>query len=235
MATIGEVINQFIVEHELDADIYDSMTELFTKCMELHARFVINEPVPEKAKKDSVKASKADKIEDPTVAQSRDELRNCTTGVLNEFCKTTGLKVGGNKKEIMDRVWRHIQGESSDDDKSPKSKPKKVKVVAEKHACFGCNAKGAPCAIAATEEVETQWFCWRHVSEASDIIASKNQAPAASESSKSAKTKKKVVVADESGDENPEPEVKKGKVKKAVKKIETPTKPDSESELEEEE
>ena len=227
MATIGEVINQFIIEHELDADIYDSMTELFTKCMELHARFVINEPIPEKTKKDSVKATKADKIEDPSVVQSRDELRNCTTGVLNEFCKTTGLKVGGNKKEIMDRVWRHIQGESSDEDKSPKSKPKKVKVVAEKHTCFGCNAKGAPCAIAATEEVDSCWFCWRHVSEASDIIAAKKQAPAASESSKSAKTKKKVV---ETDDETEEVPVKKAKGKKAI----VAKKAESESELEEE-
>jgi hypothetical protein len=201
MATIGEIISEFITEHELDEEIWEPMTQLFSKCMEAHALFILKEKIPTfapKEKKESNKASKEDKIEDPSTVETRDELRNCNTTVLNEYCKTNGLKVGGNKPQIMDRVWRHIQGESSDEDKSPKSKPKKEKVVPVKHTCFGKNAKGAPCSISGTEEVDGCWFCFRHIKDAAEIIAKSvepepEKKPKAAKKSKETEPKKKAV------------------------------------------
>ena len=73
----------------------------------------------------------------------------------------------------MDRVWRHLQGESADNDASPRSKAKKIPAKKEPHACFACNAKGAPCGIAATEQFSEEWFCFRHIDEAQDIINKK--------------------------------------------------------------
>ena len=178
MASIESYIDEFIAEHELDSEsVKEPLTDLINKVNAALFKHLYSEPIPEDAtpakKPVSNKAKKDDKIEDPALCENLEDLRNCTTGILNQYCKDQGLKVGGNKKELMDRVWRHLQGIDSDDDKSPRSKPKKVKAVPEKHVCFGCNAKGAPCAMAATEEFDEHWFCWRHIKEASEIIEKK--------------------------------------------------------------
>jgi hypothetical protein len=172
MASIESRIDAFITEHELETSIKDELCVLVTGCMGDLFKHVFTEPVPEATK--TKKVLKSEKIEDPTTCETLEELRNCTTGVLNEFCKSHGLKIGGNKKEIMERVWRHIQGESSDDDKSSRSKPKAAKKTVEKHVCGGTNLAGVPCGSAATEEFEGCHFCWHHIKDAQKFVNAQN-------------------------------------------------------------
>jgi hypothetical protein len=171
-----ELIDAFITEHEIDTDLKGPLCECFSACMGALAKHIMDKPIPDsevKATK-SQKVLKADKIDDPSGVQSIDELKNCTTGVLNEFCRKNSLKIGGNKKDLMDRVWRHLQGTGSDEDKSSRGKPKKEKSVTEKHECSGCNAKGAPCAVSGSEAYKGHWFCWRHILDPDAFIALKN-------------------------------------------------------------
>jgi hypothetical protein len=170
MASIESRIETFITEHELDPDMKDEICVLVTGCMEDLFKHVFTQSVPSTDNKKAKKVLKADKVEDPSSCESYDDLRNCTTGILNQFCKDKTLKVGGNKKEIMDRVWRHIQGESSDEDKSSRGKPKTPKKTAEKHVCSGTKASGEPCAISATEEFGDCYFCHRHITDAQKFV-----------------------------------------------------------------
>ena len=223
MASIESRIDTFIAEHELDPMMKDEICVLVTGCMEDLFKQVFSTPVPEGTK--AKKVLKADKVEDPATCETIEDLRNCTTGVLNQFCKDHGLKVGGNKKEIMDRVWRHMQGESSDDDKSTRGKPKNEKKAVEKHACFGTNASGADCAISATELFCGHHFCHRHIVDAQKFIDSKKSGPSEPVKPKSVKSKPEKV---------PESEPVKQKPKSAkAKKVVAPPPPEPESEEEE--
>ena len=173
MASLNEIISNFITEHEIDKPDFDvELMNLVNKVFEAFIKINLGTKIPENEPKatKTQKVLKADKIEDPATAESREQLNNCTTGVLNEFCKSNNLKVGGNKTQIMDRVWRFMQGETSDDDMSSRNKPKKEKKKTETHKCSGCNAKGAPCAVAGNELYEGQWFCWRHIIDASKFV-----------------------------------------------------------------
>ncbi len=171
MASIESRIDTFIAEHEIDPLMKDDICELVTGCMNDLFKHVFNQPVPEtEAKPKAKKVLKADKVEDPTTCESLEELRNCTTGILNQFCKEKGLKMGGTKKDIMDRVWRFMQGESSDEDKSTRGKGKKEKVVPEKHACSGTNSAGTACGSSGTEEFGGCYFCWRHITDAQKFL-----------------------------------------------------------------
>ena len=183
MSTLELIITTFITEHELDEAIQEPLIDLVNKCMEGLFKHVYSEEIPDWAGKVSTggktqKVLKADKIEDPTLCEKQDDLRNCTTGVLNQFCKDNLLKIGGNKKELMDRVWRHLQGTSSEDDKSKRNAPKKEKKTAEKHLCSGFNIKGEECGVAGTEESGGHHFCWRHITSADDFIEKRNNPPA---------------------------------------------------------
>ena len=160
MEAVQTRIEKFVSQHELDSDMVDEITKLFKKSIGDLFNHVMDIPHEEISK---TKAPKAEKLETPTTAKNRDDLRNCTKEVMNEYCKTNGLRVGGTKKEVMDRVWRHIEGESSDDDISPRGKAKKEKKVVEKHECSCKNAKGSMCQITAEEEVKGKWYCSRHV------------------------------------------------------------------------
>jgi hypothetical protein len=135
--------------------------------------------------------SKKDKLDDPTQADDLESLMNCTTATLNEYCKNHGLKSGGNKTEISGRVWRHLQGDSLDDDMSSKTKTKDSSVTKnskdskakkEIHTCFACNSKGAPCGINATEEYNGHWFCFHHIDNAEELLATKKESGSDSES-----------------------------------------------------
>jgi hypothetical protein len=172
MASIESRIDTFITEHEIDPLMKDDICVLVTGCMEDLFKHVFSTAVPETEKK-AKKVTKAEKIDDPTTCTSRDEIYKCTVGILNQYCKDKAIKVGGNKAALIDRVWRHLQGETTEDDKSAKTKPKTTKKTAEKHECCGCTAKGAPCGTGGTEEREGLWFCWRHITEANEIIAQK--------------------------------------------------------------
>ena len=192
MASIESRIDTFLAEKGLSTDLKDEICVLVTGCMEDLFKHVFTQPVPETEKSKSKKVLKSEKVEDPTTCEDREQLRNCTTGVLNQFCKEKGLKVGGNKSELMDRVWRHIQGESSDEDKSTRGKPKKEKVVAEKHACFGKNSAGGDCAISATETFCGYHFCHRHIADAGKFISKSEKPTETKHKAEKSKGKKKV-------------------------------------------
>ena len=193
MSSIEMIIDSFITEQKLDPKIKLPMIDCYQLCISTAAKLLISEiPTETETKTKAVKVLKADKIEDPSTVQSLEELRNCTTGILNQFCKDNFLKVGGNKKEIMDRVWRHLQGSGSDEDKSSRSKPKKEKKKDEKHECSGCNAKGAPCAVNGTEQHGQYWFCWRHITEADQFLNKKVAATSSSAKEEAVTSKKSV-------------------------------------------
>ena len=217
-SSIENRVDSFIVDHEIDPDMKDDLQELVIGCIEDMFKHLFplpfnSVPPPSDAKKQK-KVLKADKVEDPSTVESIEELRNCTTSVLNQYCRDKNLKIGGNKKEIMDRVWRHIQGESSDEDKSSRGKPKKDKKVSEKHVCSGVKTDGSPCQISGTEEYEGCFFCYKHITDADKFmeITKKKSEPGPS----SAKSKSS------DDDEPPKPaSTKKGKmVKKQVEHIE---------------
>lgn len=151
-------IQKFIRDHELDADVSDDLEKLVKGCIRDLYEHVKDVPVP------GAVTAKESKLDDPAKAQQRDDLRNCTKEVLNAFCKENGLRVGGTKKEVMDRVWRFTQDESSDEDISPRSeKKKKEKKVVEKKVCSGTTAKGTPCSVIAEDElIGGKCYCWRH-------------------------------------------------------------------------
>jgi len=175
MTSIEKIIDDFISKHNLDTtQVKEPIIDLVNKCIEGMFRHIFQEPIPAAPAK-SNKVLKADKIEDPSTVEKHDDLFNCTTGVLNQFCKENNIKQGGNKTVMVDRVWRFLQGEMSDEDKSGRSNSSKAaNKTAEKHQCCGQNAKGQPCGVAGTEHRSDMWFCWRHIVEADEIIA-KNQ------------------------------------------------------------
>jgi len=134
-------------------------------------------PASAPAKKATATKKKAEKLENAADADSLDQLTSptCTSTVLNDYCRANGLRIGGVKKDLAARVWRHLQGESDDEDISPRSKPKKSPVKKQNHQCFACNAKGQPCGLAADNEFEGEWFCFRHIDSAQEIIKKKNE------------------------------------------------------------
>ena len=162
MNTMTSRIEKFINEHKLDSDLKEEIEKLVKRCIGDLYEHVKDVPVQVPVKE------KSEKLDDPTIAQERDDLRNCKKEVLNTFCKENGLRVGGTKKEVIDRVWRHIQDESTDEDISPRSeKKKKEKKVVEKHTCSGCTSKGTPCKLDAEDEMICgKFYCWRHAKEA---------------------------------------------------------------------
>jgi len=207
MASVNTRIAKFIADNNLDESIADNLTELVHNCFGDLAVLVAKQvksttTAPETTK---TKVPKADKMDNPINAVKQDDLNRCTSQTLNEFCKNNGLKVGGNKKDIIDRVWRLLQGEELPEDKSPRSKPKKLVAKSEKHQCCGSNSKGVACGTSATEQCDGKWFCWRHITDANEIIAL-DQLVSESES--------------DSGSEHssePEPEPVKKPKRKAVK------------------
>ena len=211
-ASIETRVDAFIQEHELDTDIKEDVQNLVIGCIEDMFKTLFNVPIPvQEDPKKTKKVLKADKIEDPATVESIEELRNCTTGILNQYCRDHNLKIGGNKKEIMDRVWRHIQGESSDEDKSSRGKPKKEKRIAEKHVCSGFKLDGTPCQISGTEEKDGCFFCYKHIADADKFIGAQKKGES------STKKKSKKVESDDEDDETPAPPPsRKAKGKKAV-------------------
>ena len=201
MANMENRIDSFIAENGLDENAKDAVIELVNGCFTDYISHMavewLKNPVDNKSKKSITKSKKA-KLEDPTVAQSIDDLMNCTTAILTEYCKNNKLKVGGTKTDLSGRVWRHIQGESSDEDtkntKKASKDSKDSKSKKEIHSCFACNSKGAPCGLSATEEYSGNWFCFHHIDNAEELISAKKQIESDSEpttkTTKSTKTSK---------------------------------------------
>lgn len=252
MATsIDSIVDAFIAENGLNPAIIKlPLQGLVNKCFEGVFKHIYNVPIPDSgaSKPKASKVLKADRIEDPATCETRDDLLRCTTAALATYCKARNLKVGGNKTDVVDRVWRDLQGTGSEEDKSPRNKAKASKKVVEKHQCSGSNAKGEMCAVVGTEcfPGTDYWFCWRHVVEAEAYIEKlndpnqpkpKERAPkppkadkADKKSSKKAKaSKKKELESENDSEEEVEPVKKpKAKAKAKAKKVES----DSESEPE---
>ena len=175
MANMQIRINEFIATNNLDESVTDSLIELVNGCFSDYVSHMSKEwltaDVSAKPAK-KVAAGKGQKLLTASDAESLEQLKStaCTSVTLNDYCRENGLRIGGTKKEIAERVWRHLQGEQNDDDVSPRSKPKKVPAKKEKHQCFACNAKGQPCGISADNEFEGEWFCYKHIDNAEDII-----------------------------------------------------------------
>ena len=165
MSSIQSMITAFSTEHNLTEDAQTKLIDMVNNCFHHYVSHMSKEwlvaPVGA-AKEKSIKSSKTEALENPADAAEFDDLRRCKSTVLDEFCKEKQLRVGGTKKEKMDRVWRFLQGTSTEEDKSPR-KTKKVVVKKEAHTCSGCSKKNKPCGIAATEEYDGKWFCWHHV------------------------------------------------------------------------
>ena len=229
-SSINDRIDAFIAKFDLKdtQEFRDGLGNFVAGCWEDHFKLCLHEQIPEKASK----VTKSDKIEDPSECKELNDLRNCTSATLDEFCKKNGIRVGGTKKEKMDRVWRYLQGNNSEEDMSPRGKPKKEKKVNEKHSCYGCTSKGTPCAAAATVEVDDHWFCWRHEEAAAEIIANKEPKEVKQvKAEKAEKAEKKV--SKKSSDEDTDEEVKKKKkIVKKVKKAPEPVVEESEKESE---
>ena len=237
MSTINDRINAFIAEYDLNdtQEFRDGLGNFVAGCWEDHFKICMNETIPA-GKGSGSKVTKSEKIEDPSECKELNDLRNCTSTILDEYCKTHGLRIGGTKKDKMDRVWRHLQGNNSEDDISPRGKPKKEKKVNEKHSCYGCTSKGTPCAAAATVEVDGHWFCWRHEESAVEIIASKETAKPVVNSTVKETEKpvggKKAKKQDSDSESGAKKVVKK---KKTTKKPEPEPEPESEQESDKEE
>ena len=167
--TMDTRVDAFIADNKLSQTIKESVYELINGCIADLVQHIKHEPVPETQvvqKPKSEKKTKENKVEDVSLVKDLDELRSFTTQELNQFCKDNNLKIGGNKKEIMERVLRFNLGNTSDDDLSSRSKPKKEKKDSEKFVCAAKNAKGEPCSTAATDPHGGLHFCWRHIKEA---------------------------------------------------------------------
>ena len=165
-ATYDAMIDAFISENSLDEEIKDSLIELVQRCMVgvvgAMSKEWLGASVSAKSEK-STRTSKNPKLENPADAESIDDLEYCTSAIMNLFCKEKGLKVGGNKKEIKERVWRFIEGNSSDEDKSSRGKAKKEVPKKEIHQCCCLNKQNQPCKVSATEEFGDDWYCFLHI------------------------------------------------------------------------
>ena len=208
MANMNNRVDAFITENGLDENIKDALIELVNGCFADYVGHMSKDWISNSNKSTSVPKTKKEKLDDPTQAEAPEDLRKCTVDVLNLYCRTHDLKIGGNKRDIMDRVWRHVQGDSSDDDLGRAAKPKKTKPVKEVHTCFACNSKGAPCGIAATEEYSGHWFCFHHIDNATELVAAKKSVVESEPESDS----------EEESEEEEEPVVVPEKKKKTSKK-----------------
>jgi hypothetical protein len=181
-------IDAFVSKHKLDDSSKEELIDLVNGCFTKYIQHMSSDwlssdaPVPAKKAATTKKAvSKVEKLENASEAESIEQLIStaCNTALLNDYCRENGLRIGGKKAEVAGRVWRHLQGESEDDDVSPRSKPKKTPKKKESHQCFACNAKGQPCGLAADNQHEGEWFCFRHIDSADEIIEKKNAPPPA--------------------------------------------------------
>ena len=198
-SSIESRVNNFLEENGLSEDVKDEVQNLVMGCIEdmfkhlypLGINAVTAEPKKETTTK---KVSKSEKIEDPSTVESESELERCTVGVLNQYCRDHQLKIGGNKKDIKERVWRHLQGESSEEDVSSRGKSKAPKKVVEKHACSGFKKDGSPCLLSGNEEHSGCWFCYKHIGDADAFLKPTPKAisPKASVPGPSKKPTKKV-------------------------------------------
>jgi len=175
MANIESRVNKFITDNEIDESFKDELIQFVNGCFTDYVSNIskhwLGSTINGNKVNKSEKVSKSSKLENPSDAKTIDDLNNCTSVILNEYCKKNGIKVGGNKKEIKERIWSHLQGESTESSVVTKKtgNTKKSKNIA--HACIGSTLSGKPCGLSATEQFAGEWFCFKHINIAGSIIA----------------------------------------------------------------
>ena len=193
---MDSIVDTFLEKYSLAADpgAKDSMIDTINSCFKVYAEYMskdllaVKEPKAKAAKtakaektESSAKAAKAAKterkvLENPAEATSMDALNGCTIQILAKWCKDHEMKVGGKKEEVVARVWRHLQGETSDEDKTPKARPRKKSAEsAATHVCCGVTKAGKPCVLAGTTCVDDKWLCFRHNPENSKETAAEKK------------------------------------------------------------
>lgn len=212
-------IQEFCTENDLDDSKQQELIDMVNKCFTCYITHMSEEwltAAPKKASSSGTtgtKKEKVEKIESAADAVSLEQLNSpaCTAKILSDYCREHKLRIGGKKEDQAARVWRHLSGTPDEDDTSPKGKGKKgsVSVAAakkEKHNCFACNSKGQPCGLDGSEQFDDEWFCFRHIEKAAEIIASKKDPAPASPPKKAVSKRpsaaiKKAVVTEEVEDE----------------------------------
>jgi len=223
---MDSIVDSFLNEYSLtDPGAKDSLIEVINSCFKVYAQYMSKDLLgsegttkePKESKKEpktpKAKTPKVPPLENPADATSLAQLGECTIQVLSKFCKEHSLKVGGKKDSVSLRVWRFLQGETSDEDRSVKGsvksangpkKDSKEPVVPggespqEPRECCGMTKSGAQCVLAGTRERDGMWYCFRHLpkdssnaSVSSDSGESEEFDPeTASSSSKTLKTPK---------------------------------------------
>jgi hypothetical protein len=225
MATIEEIFDNAVEsinngEVELNKEY---LIDLFNKIDTARFHLLLDKPIV--SKKKSSKTDNTDtKTYNPVDAETIDDLSKCNMKVLTEFSRENEIKIGGTKKDVVERIWRFLQGEASDDDKSPKARVKKEIPKKENHACCGVNSKGEACGTGATEFKFDKWYCWRHiafVTEPSTEEPEPKTVPETSSKKTQKKSSKKTEQLEEIDEDDPKtvPETS-SKKKKSSKKTE---------------
>jgi len=218
MSAMELIVDTYLANHGLadNEDAKEQLIVVINDCFKAYVDHMHHEFLTTPAPKETTKSTGSTKqatgqtkpvILPPDECTTKDQLLKCTITTLTTFCKERSLKVGGKKDEVVDRVWRHLQGESSDEDHNPKlrkaattapslaTKPKRPsgvtggrqgKVPAIHHNCEGVTKTGKPCVLEGTlcnpiAEGGEQWFCWRHTPTATG--ASGSTAPPANQQS----------------------------------------------------
>lgn len=192
---MDSIVDTFLEKYSLAADpgAKESMIDTINSCFKVYAEYMskdlladkkVNKAAKEPKPKDEkpAKAAKTPKaerkvLENPAEATSMDALNGCTIQILAKWCKDHEMKVGGKKEEVVARVWRHLQGETSDEDKTPKARPRKKSAEsAAPHPCCGVTKAGKPCVLAGTSCVDGKWLCFRHNPDLSKETAAEKKA-----------------------------------------------------------
>ena len=161
-ATLEELMEKYKLPEEFKFDFINVEAEDF-KTFRIQLK-------PKSAKK----APKGDHLEDVTLAEEKDDLKKATVETLRAYCTSKGLKVGGNKKDIITRVWTSLQGKTTESDMSPKNRKKKEVEKEERHTCVAHTKAGKQCSGVGEHEHErdghTYHLCWRHTKKADEVL-----------------------------------------------------------------
>jgi len=171
MATMETIVDEFISKYKLNEQAKDDCINVINNCFKayvdhMHREFITT-AIPgtdtSVAKKTKANTGSKESFDNPAEAESVEQLQKCTIQVLGKFCKEKQLKIGGKKDEVVNRVWRFLQGESSDEDRTPKNRPKK-KPATDFNVCCGLTKSNEKCVIAGTDQGQDgKWYCWRHI------------------------------------------------------------------------
>jgi hypothetical protein len=163
-------------------------------------------------------------LENPAEATSLEDLGRATIQTLAKFCKERGLKVGGRKEEVVARAWRFLQGENSDEDRTPARRPKSSTTKSSTTKAVPCAATtraGTACILAGTTQVGECWYCWKHdparaTTSAPSPVTSASDSPSDSESVSTSPPKGDRKPKKPKGDKKPKEDPKPKKTPKVI-------------------